>query len=171
MANMTNFGLKQRWLKAGMIATALMLLAPVTSNAQTVIYISPGVQLSYGPDQGLAFSAQATLGLVMDKPILIVFLIPGITFGKRWSKQETMTYLDAQLSYIFFGAGVGKVWIRKKGNLGRAPGFRLKVWGGYFLNFTIDGYRVEDNPPSYHQGVIGVIPIPLFVGSNGSVGV
>jgi len=146
---------------------------PVQSGAQVILaYISPGVQLSYGPDQGLAFSAQATLGLVMEVANPIEFLIPGVTLGRRWSKQETMTYLDAQLSYIWFGAGVGKVWIRNKGeDRVVAAGRRFKAWGGWLLNFTLDSYRVEDNPPSYHLGVIGVLPIPIIIFGIGALAI
>lgn len=158
-----------------LLAGVLTLLMPVKSFAQLVgAYVSPGLQLGYTPGQGTSFSAQVTLGLLMEVAYPIEFLIPGITFGKRWSEHQTMTYIDAQLSYLALGAGVGKVWIRNKGEDGVvAAGRRFKAWGGWLLNFTFDSYRVEDNPPSYHRGIIAVLPIPIiiFVGRIGALAI
>ena len=79
-----NFRGQQGWLKAGMIIAAMTLLMPASSTAQQsgFIYISPGVQLTYSRDQGFAFSAQATLGLFIELPAVIL-PIPGITLGSR----------------------------------------------------------------------------------------
>ena len=165
MVNMTSFGLKRRWLQTSTIFAALILLMPGKSSAQlAAIYVSPGLQLGYTPGQGASLSAQVTLGLFTEVPAPIEILIPGITFGKRWSEHQTMTYIDAQLSYFFVGAGVGRVWIRKKGeDRVVAAGRRFKAWGGWLINFTYDSYRTGDDPPIYQLGVIGVLPIPVIL--------
>ena len=156
---MPSFRRKKRWLRPSTIVTLLILLMPVKSGAQLqAIYVSPGLQLGYTPDQGVSFSAQATLGVVFD---IGVHLIPGVTVGRRWSKQETMTFLDAQLSLIMVGAGVGKVWIEKRGeDLAAATGQRFKAFGGLGLYLTYDRFRVRDDAPRHHFGIIGVLPIP-----------
>ncbi len=163
-----------------LLAGVLTLLMPVKSSAQLVgAYVSPGLQLGYTRGQGVAFSAQVTLGLFMVLPYggMIDFLIPGITFGQRRSKDVTMTYLDAQFSLIVVGAGIGKVWIRNKGEdrvVATYP--RFKAWGGWLLNVTYDQYYDQslvpgDTAPRRHFGVIGVLPIPLigFGGIGGSL--
>lgn len=156
---MPSFRRKKRWLRPSTIVTVLILLVPAKSDAQfSIMYVSPGLQLGYTPAQGVSLSAQATLGVWEDG-----FPIPGVTLGRRWSKQETMTFLDAQLSLIFVGAGVGKVWIKKRGeDLPAATGRRFKAWGGLWLNLTYDSYRVRDDAPRKHFGIIGVFPLPIF---------
>ena len=153
----------QGWLKTGRVIAWLILLLPAGSQAQ-IPYISPGLQIGYSPDRGVSFSAQATLGLFIEVPYPVEFTIPGVTIGRRWGKQETMTFLDAQLAYLVFGAGIGKVWVKKGGqDLAAATGHRFKVWGGYFLNLTYDRYRIRDGAPNHHFGMIGVFPVPLIV--------
>lgn len=161
-----------------LLAGVLTLLMPAKSSAQLIgAYVSPGLQLGYTPGQGVAFSAQATLGLIMAVPYGIDYLIPGVTLGRRWSKDVTMTYLDAQFSLIVVGAGIGKVWIRNKGGdrvVATYP--RFKAWGGWLLNVTYDQYYDQslvpgDTAPRRHFGVIGVRPFPLigFGGIGGSL--
>ncbi len=152
------------WRGVFYLATLAILLTPARTSAELPLYISPGLQIGYTPGKGVSISAQVTLGLLFNLPYPdpFEFFIPGMTIGFRCSKKETITYLDGQLSYLFFGAGLGKAFIKKKGVISeKVPGFRFKAWAGGLLLLTYDRTMVRGLVPRNHFGLMGVLPIPL----------
>ena len=132
-------------------------------------YFSPGVQIGIDSGRNAYFSYQFTLG--MNVPIgrgdmtIDAFILPGITFGKRRykykkeKKYESYTYLDGQVSFLFFGLGHGKIW--------KSDGERFsksKLWSlNPLVPFTIISYDYISfaDEPNHHFGAFGVLPIPL----------
>lgn len=150
------------WRGVFYLATLAILLTPARTSAEFPLYISPGLQIGYTPGKGISISTQVTLGLFLEVPYPVEFLIPGMTIGFRWSKKETITYLDGQLSYLFFGAGLGKAFIKKRGVISeKVPGFRRKAWAGYLLLLTYDRTIVRGSVPRNHFGIMGVLPMPV----------
>lgn len=136
-------------------------MSPTRTRAELPLYISPGLQIGYTSGKGIPISTQVTLGLFLEVPYPVEFLIPGTTIGYRYSKKETMTYFDAQFSYLFFGAGFGKAY-KKKGAISETvTGFRSKAWAGYLLLLTHDRTTVSDSVPRNHFGLMVVLPMPL----------
>ena len=147
----------------------LIMLMPGMSAAQVLLYISPGLQIGFTPKQKVFLSAQVTVGSAMvGMSYEDLVFSPGITMGYRWSRKETMKYLDVQIAALFFGAGLGKAWVMEKGtDADVITGFRFKAWGGGWINVTYDRYKDKNATPVHNFGLIGVLPIPvLLVGED-----
>ena len=114
-------------------------------------YLSPGIQIGINSSKGYFLSYQATFGLNED------YGFPGITVGRRHyktevKKWETYNYIDAQISYVTIGAGVGIIY-------NHSDIFnKYKLFGGYFALGTFD-YINFKNKPKMHFGAFGVYPI------------
>ena len=117
-------------------------------------YFSPGVQIGKNSGGSTYFSYQLTLGMHINQSIIF----PGITFGKRRykykkeKKYESYTYLDGQVSFLFFGLGHGKIWKSDGESFSKS-----KLW---VLNLSYDYISFADKP-NHHFGAFGVLPIPL----------
>lgn len=156
------------WRGVFYLATLAILLTPARTSAELPLYISPGLQIGSTPSKGVSVSIQITLGTLIEvlptdqPPDLIPLLVPGVTLGTRFSKGETMLYLDGQISQMIVGVGLGRVWIKQKGAYSyEATGFRFKAWAGWLLLLTYDRTMVRGLVPGNHFGLMGVLPMPL----------
>ncbi len=124
-------------------------------------YFSPGVLIGINSGGSTYFSYQLTLGMHINQSIIF----PGITFGKRHynykkeKKYKSYTYLDGQVSFLFFGLGHGKIWKSDGESF-----IKSKLW---VLNpivpitFISYDYISFADKPNHHFGAFGVLPIPL----------
>ena len=125
-------------------------------------YFSFGVQIGINSGGNTYFSNQLTLGMHFNT---INPIFPGITFGKRHynykkeKKYKSYTYLDGQVSFLFFGLGHGKIWKSDGESF-----IKSKLW---VLNpivpitFISYDYISFADKPNHHFGAFGVLPIPL----------
>lgn len=158
--------------KVIVIPVLLSFLAIETTEAQLSEelrpYISPGLQIGYGFQQGMFLSGQVTFGAVLHP-----YFIPGLTLAMRKYKKHIMIFTDFQLalwgydSSLSTGAGFGYGWVRPSTqsnlNTNWVKGNRVKLWGGFlFFLITSDSFKLPDNEKIGNLGFIGVLPIPFF---------
>lgn len=140
---------------------ALLLTAVPPAHAQLTPYISPGLQIGYGSGQGLFFSVQVSVGIILNIP-----LVPAVTIGIRQYKGQTMRYADVQLTLFTdyaAGIGFGGVWVTPGDTPEEGPGtiagLRLKLYGGFLLLGSYDAYKLPGHPVEYHLGSFLVVPV------------
>lgn len=81
--------------------------------------------------------------------------------GFRKYKGKDLNYIDLQYATVFGGIGTGYVSIKDKSdNMKKTKGFRLKAWGGLFLNASYDYLLQFSGRNSHNFGLILVTPIP-----------
>lgn len=109
----------------------LCVLAPtLTAGEVAAPYISPGVTFGYTFGSGVYTATQLTVGILLPFDEYPFVPYPGITVGRRFSKQSVTTFVDFQLSAGFAGAGYGKAWVESKDDSGSLKLSHFKVWGG-----------------------------------------
>ena len=158
--------MKGRTVKPVIIA-ALLFTAVPPAHAQTLPYISPGLQIGYGFGEGWFFSAQVSAGIIFwNSP-----LVPATTIGIRKYKDQTMRYADFQLTLfadnLFVpgapGIGFGKVWVTPDEGGGTITGLRFKLYHGLWLLGSYDAYKLPGRPIKHHLGLFLVFPL-IYLG-------
>ncbi len=136
---------------------ALLFIAALPAHAQIVPhYISPGLQIGYGFDQGLFFSAQVSAGIILG------FFAPAVTIGIRKYKDQTMRYADFQFTLVYAGLGFGRVWATPDEGGGTMTGRRFKLYGGLWALGSYDAYKLPGRPIKHHIGMFLVFPLINF---------
>ena len=125
-------------------------------------YMSPGMQIGWNRGEGLFYSFQLTVGLILvEYPI-----IPGMTIGKRYFfgnkrkniAKETYTYKDIQISLAgIIGCGYGK--IINSGEVHKKSKLWIMVPYVPIVLISYDYVDFERKHKKNHWGVFGVIPI------------
>ena len=125
-------------------------------------YMSPGMQIGWNRGEGLFYSFQLTVGLILvEYPI-----IPGMTIGKRYFfgnkrkniAKETYTYKDIQISLAgIIGCGYGKI-INSRGVHKKSKLWIMVPYVPIVL-ISYDYVDFERKHKKNHWGVFGVIPI------------
>jgi len=126
----------------------------------TLLYATPGLQLTYNMSEGVSLSGQVTFGLVFDEHSWLPY--PGITFGYRkyFKTYKTYSYKDLQLATPLGGIGLGLI----KGVSTPSSEYRFKAWGGFLLNVSYDGIINDKKLKKHNFGAVGVFPILLIPG-------
>ena len=133
----------------------LIILLLIVGNFELIHaeYISPGIQIGINSAKEIFYSYQLTFGLNLDTE----YGFPGITLGRRHFKRdqkkwEAYNYIDAQLSLITVGGGIGIIF-NKSDVLSK-----YKFFIGYFGLLTYDYINFKHKPKN-HFGAFGVYPI------------
>ena len=117
-------------------------------------YVSPGLQIGLNNKGKLFYSAQITTGRVFISEGNV--LVTGITFGFRKiydsSEKGTLKYIDAQISTLYGGVGLGTVYDK---NFKINPKF--KVWGGFLVLASYDYFK--SSAGNHNFGLFCVVPI------------
>ena len=117
-------------------------------------HISPGLQIGLNNKGKLFYSAQITSGRVFISEGNV--LVPGITFGFRKiydsSEKGSLKYIDAQISTLYGGVGLGTVYDK---NFKINPKF--KVWGGFLVLASYDYFK--SSAGNHNFGLFCVVPI------------
>lgn len=135
-----------------------ILLFSSRSVSQNGLYISPGIQVSYS--NRLSVSYQLSTGIIVDD---VDYFFPAITVGQRYyfgkntpPNMKRFNYIDVQISAVFIGAGVGRIWNNQYGSFRK-----YKVYGGAFALLSYDRINFNnDLNGNNHYGLFGVLPIP-----------
>jgi len=135
-----------------------ILLFSSRSVSQNGLYISPGIQVSYS--NRLSVSYQLSTGIIADAAYPFM---PAITVGQRYyfgkntpPNMKRFNYIDVQISAVFIGAGVGRIWNNQYGSFKK-----YKVYGGAFALLSYDRINFNnDLNGNNHYGLFGVLPIP-----------
>ena len=135
-----------------------ILLFSSRSVSQNGLYISPGIQVSYS--NRLSVSYQLSTGIIVDD---VDYFMPAITVGQRYyfgkntpPNMKRFNYIDVQISAVFIGAGVGRIWNNQYGSFRK-----YKVYGGAFALLSYDRINFNnDLNGNNHYGLFGVLPIP-----------
>ena len=70
---------------------------------------------------------------------------------------KRFNYIDVQISAVFIGAGVGRIWNNQYGSFRK-----YKVYGGAFALLSYDRINFNnDLNGNNHFGLFGVFPLPL----------
>jgi len=154
-----------------LIKTAFVILLTFTpginhaqaSSDKTVkdmIVISPGLQGGYAINDGWFWGFQVTGTLWQGKGYQEKFR--GLTIGRRWSKEQVITYFDVQRSFITTGYGAGLAHIKDRTGTGEGIiGLHVKTWLGYFALGTYDMIVLKDRKNLHNIGLMGVLPYPV----------
>ena len=134
-----------------------ILLFSSRSVSQNGLYISPGIQVSYS--NRLSVSYQLSTGIIADAAYPFM---PAITVGQRYyfgkntpPNMKRFNYIDVQISAVFIGAGVGRIWNNQYGSFRK-----YKVYGGAFALLSYDRINFNnDLNGNNHYGLFGVLPI------------
>lgn len=129
-------------------------------------YFSPGIQIGFDFSDGFFITSQITAGLIDSGFKDGTF--PGITLGFKKYKNQTLGFVDLQMSFYYCGVGIGKFWnlssTEKSRRFSMIDGFRTKFWADIFVLGTYDNHIIIGKKVKHSFGTFGVFPLVFSEG-------
>jgi len=153
-----------RYLNALILFSINSVVAPVLADSESDSFInirgtyaSPGIQFGYTFKKGWFIGAQVTISKDFVEPDRFA----GFSNGIRYYSKEIHIYSDIQYGFMT-GGGFGGNWVIKNNSL-YFSNYRIKMWGGALMLYTID-VSLPKNITDRRLVSVGsmfVLPIPL----------